>query len=470
MARRSRRNKHARRSFPFLRLPFDLQLSVLGSMDFQSLCDFINASPLIEDLFLKYPEAILHDTIGQCPLQIQNHILTALTINGTKKLPFDNLGVFLADSLDADKSRRVLCAANDPLAVLEELRANQKEIDQAVHLVAAAAYQQVGAINNPGAILEPLVLSTPEHLRLSRALWSLRLFNRPYPEEDPAKPFTSGLVQRRAACAEVTRRFFLRLSLSEVDELICVHRFLIARHDHLCHGIFQVGSLKYLTEEERTTSNPWSRACGGHQCFFPPRYSSFGYILEPFMQSLKKVSRHSQPRSSFWASPQIFHRHTARVWSDWPDGSSPAPGWTYFDAVRAQHDLTRSQFCNFFQDAGIFFWDLRRLVEWAFVGRWDGPDGMNVYLDELERQQRVRHSYREKKIRQALEVDQELIQWTRCPIPCTLEEWRSQARVMGWYDYQVGTPYWPVERRETGSTLRQGVLERRYECGSGILV
>ncbi|KAF2810080.1 uncharacterized protein BDZ99DRAFT_520173 [Mytilinidion resinicola] len=464
MARRTRRNKRARRSFPFLRLPFDLQLSVLGSMDFQSLYDSINASPLIEGLFLKYPETILRDIIGQHPQQIQNHILTALTLNGTKILRSDNLGTFLADSLDANKSRQVLCGIDDPLAVLDELRTNQSQIGQAVHLIATATYQSAGAINNPGAILEPLILSTPERLRISRALWTLRLFDRPCLEEDPAKPFTSGLVQRRITVEEATRQFLLRLSLSEVDELTCVHRFLMARHDHLCHDVFQVSSSRYLTEQERTTSNPF-RACGGNQCFFPRRALKLGYVLEPFRQALRKVlgSRHFQTSTDFGASPQIFLRHTTRVWPDWPEGSSPGSGWTYFDAVRAQHDLTRTQYWNFFQDAGIFFWDLRRLLEWGFVGRWDGPDGMKGYLKERDRQQRINHSYRERQIRHALKVDQDLINWTRCAIPCTFYEWQSQGTIVGWYSNLVATPYWSVERRESDFKVRQRNLERQYE-------
>jgi hypothetical protein len=404
-------------------------------MDFQSLSDFIQATHQIRDLFLKYPETILQDIIGQNPKQIQNHIMTALTLNDAPNSDFNDVGDFVAYSLDTNETRQIVFPTDDPIVILDELRITQHEIDQVIHLYATTAYQNACAINNPGAVLKPFVLSASERLRIARAFWTLGLYSHQFLGKHHLERHSNNTEQQKRMIIDNSRPYFFRSSLSEFDELLCAHTFMQMRHRTICTSEPLQGRHRCLTAEEQARPSSWSYMCGGDHCFYWPRRLMGRPLVAPrcittipfFLRTF------SIPGPGVWAPTQHFKRQPAREWPDWIDGNVPGPGWAYFDAVRSQHHLPTIAIPHFFQDAGIFFWDLARLVDWGFVGRWDGPNGMESYLIELDRQNQSRRSSRQNFVSLERRFEEALVRWTKSAVACTFEEWCVQGTMLEIY-------------------------------------
>ena len=349
------RRKH-RPSFPFFNLPPDLQLHILSYSDIQTLQNAISATPYIRDLYELYPETFLHTATRHHGQQIQNLMLTTLSIarsihsiNMYQRPALENMHKYFADSLDTDQPRRILQPCDDAIPVLDMLCDMDAEVDALVYSYAHDTHARACRSDNPGAVVPPLHLSETEYHRISRAFWRLKLYG---------VLFYNYADRIGLLSARNYQSFLSRLATFEMDEMVTAYQFMVRYRLYFTSAFPHIGC---PFEGQNMSRNRDPFECPDCQ----GRWSKYG---SAHIQAFWCTVEHAYlGEGMLWTDPRSCRKDPIRSWDDRPEADVPNAGYVKFSALRELW-LEKDEFVCKYRNLGWCFWEKERLEGWDF---WD---------------------------------------------------------------------------------------------------
>lgn len=358
------RLRHNRPSLPLRSLPLDIQLQVLSCMDIHTLHAAINAIPYAKALYLTYPSAILKGATAAMGVQIRNLMLTTYSIMQSVESNIDmytdkaikDMSTFLASHLDTEESRSICFLDRSALRALVALCQLDDEIASRVEAYAIDAYNRACHRDNPGVIPSPLVVSSTEHHRLTRAFYQLKLFGVLF--YNCADRFRVDLEASYSA-------FFDRLSTFEVDELTTAYQYLV-REGLFFTSAYPHKNCSYVpVKPYRDCLDPFNcETCRG-RCLGPSNPSSPWWRgVQPFWHGL--VCNYVDP-IGLWADPAHCRQSPIKMWGDVPRANEPNAGWLLWCHYREMPNINKRIYVSGFRALGYCFWDRERLEGWDML-------------------------------------------------------------------------------------------------------
>jgi hypothetical protein len=367
--------RRASSPFPFADLPADVQLLILSNVDLPTLKAMTESVPSARDLYLEYPSSVLHSATATRGLQVRNILLTTASLVSTiravgmySKPDLEDMDRFLAESLDTETPKKMELLEYDPLGALSTLCEIDAEIVSFVHSYAEDIYEKACSRDNPEAIPPPLVLSTAEHHRITRAVYLLKLFGVLF--YDYADRFHLDLEPCYPA-------FITRLSTFEIDEVVAIYQFALRKSHYFqpayVHTRCLEDRIKMWDNLDPLNCDPLNcETCRGRynnthmkEGVEEPRTPHpFWYTVHEFF-----LARHVP-----WADPKLCTPSPIKTWRDFPGAAQPTKGWLWW---REYHDGSAARvmgktYVGAFRTLGYCFWDAARLEGWGnmFSAEW----------------------------------------------------------------------------------------------------
>jgi hypothetical protein len=355
-----------------MNLPVDVQLHILGSLDLHTLNNAVQAIPGAKELFLRYPTSILQRAAMDMGVQMRNLLLTTHSLihairSGDPIVTsnLDNMTAFLATNLDTGEPREVDMVGGDFLGTLRSLCEIDSEVSTLVEEYAQDIYERASQRDNPGVVPTPLVLSTTERYRLTRAFYRLKLFGVLY--YNYADRFEIDLQSTYPD-------FFFRLSAFELDELVTPYQYLIRGQRHLIPAIPHT-NCAYTRRKPFRNDDPFncSRCRGAYtECGSTLSGPATWRDIQPFWYTLSEFLVNTE---GLWTDPDICRRTPFKLWDDVPEANEPSSGWLSWSTFRDNDmEVTLETYVNDFRILGYCFWDGKRLAKWGDMFGWDWID------------------------------------------------------------------------------------------------
>ncbi|OAL01717.1 hypothetical protein IQ06DRAFT_375984 [Phaeosphaeriaceae sp. SRC1lsM3a] len=370
MARRHR-TRSKRACFPFLRLPADVQLIVLGDLDLLTLRNMGEAVPGVKELILMRPSIIWHSATTLLGPQLRNLLMTsfglAYSIKATQVPPqpgISDMKHFLVNNLDtitpvASTSNLL---QNNALRALEMLCEIHGEVITLVRDYAQEKYECACECDDPGTVIPPLVLSPIEWHRLTRAFYRLKLFGLLFYHY----PVAFGLNLE-----PTTGDFFATLSTFEMDEMIIAYHFLLQRDQYfpLTYIQKECACLSRTPPHDDQPEAHWrcSQGCAKHLSKIP-----LDTMRQRFWGKLVELGYSNE--EEHWVKPYKCLETPQRLWDHLPETNEESEGWRLWSEVRDSYECGADgeEYKEYFSRLGYCFWDASRLDNWGdvFSQRW----------------------------------------------------------------------------------------------------
>ncbi|OCK76030.1 hypothetical protein K432DRAFT_385753 [Lepidopterella palustris CBS 459.81] len=383
----------------------------MGFLDLGSLHSLVLSTPCIKELYIAYPEQVLRDVTGRFGFQIQNLVLTARAVlketqYGCKGTPSDleNMETYLLRNLDSEGPKRIVVDGSDALPILEDLAGLDSRLNELVQEYAMDTYNRACQFDNPGAVVGELTLSPSEHHRISRAFWLLQLYGMIFYD------FADRMYSHANPWSNFTGHYFLRrLAVWELDEMVTVYQFMVRYR--LSMSLIPCCSC-HIGESD--VPRPYSRNRDPLECNrCRGRFRQYRYQIWDFLDSYT--------RDRTYALEQQCNRAPAKLWPDYPSANLPGPGWSFFNNIRIHGSVIRPVYKGYFRNLGFFFWDRERLQRWHFFDL-ESSNSINAIWKQRDDQINEGRIFDFVEITQRGE-EQNLINWTRCYVPCRYEDW-----------------------------------------------
>ncbi|CAO2651207.1 Nn.00g095040.m01.CDS01 [Neocucurbitaria sp. VM-36] len=369
-------------------------------------------------LFLCYPETALQDILAQIPPPITGLLRFSWALHNVSNEDFDSAKTLeilqRMDLLDWPLTYpRVLTDKDDPLDTIHALIDFSIEVDVAVGLVAQGMNASMEAFVNPFVVVAPVVLSSTEHVRITCSLFILKIYYQLQLKfNHDAHDWSS----------QFPAPFLRALKPWQVEQAASVDQFLQAVNNSYEHAAHKMIDKRYMCLE-----------CLSEKSLYFRNFFATVIRLTPYSGALsftKAAMRFRWPRPPWIREPSDLG-HASRV-------SQVATqlrnhGWMIYRSFPIN---VRRYCCNYhelMQDVGLFFWDHDRLVKWDFLEKDDITTTYKDFERRLERHRanRYRDHFRShyfscgplctEKVKA-----RQLVEWTRCQVQCSLEEWLYQ--------------------------------------------
>lgn len=372
----SQRRQPGRRctTFPFVDLPPELQLCVLGFLDPSTLQNALVASSLCESLYELHAESLLRSVTSHMGRQIQNLMLTTFSIRRSIQrgcippgIEFPGVKEFLEDHLDTEKPRRILCEADDFFEALSDLASQESEISALVEDYARDTYKRACSRDNPGAIHVPLVLSFTERHRITRAFWRLKIYGHLF--YDCADRFLIDFDDSYAA-------FLDRLSAFEIDEMVTAYQYMVRYRLHFTSAFPHTSCPLAMSAPCRNRDPFECSGCQGRHLLRLDVTGSHVYQMGHLHRKRRNVQAFWQivedkylSRVALWADTSVCRSAPVKTWDDVPEPNEPNEGWKHCEEQISKKYLTDGEFRSDYRNLGFCFWDISRLEGWDFFNK-----------------------------------------------------------------------------------------------------
>ncbi|KAH7392826.1 hypothetical protein BKA66DRAFT_456970 [Pyrenochaeta sp. MPI-SDFR-AT-0127] len=362
------RSHRTRPSMPLMRLPPDVQLHILRNMDIHTLHTAINAIPYAKALYLRYPVTILQGATAAMGLQIRNLMMTTYGIihrvnsgfSAYSNETLNDMSTFLASRLDTDGPRDMFSFESNGLRVIEALCKLDAEISCHVEAYAFDAYSRACHHDNPGVAPPPLIISSIERHRITRAFYQLKLFG---------VLFYNYADRHRIDLQASYSAFFDRLSTFEVDEITTAYQYLL-REGQFFISAYPHNNCSYVpVKPYRGCLDPFNcETCRG-RCLGPSNpLSPWWRGVQPFWHGL--ICKYVDP-VGLWAEPAYCRQTPIKIWDDMQRTNKPNAGWLLWCDYRELPEIERDTYVREFRNLGYCFWDRVRLEGWGmFEASW----------------------------------------------------------------------------------------------------
>jgi hypothetical protein len=357
-------------SFPLINLPTDVQLLILRNMDLHTIQKLIIAIPSTKELYLSYPSSVLRAALANMGVQTRNLLLTTYSLFCAIKFEeiypkpdLSNMTKSLVEHLDVEELANIEIFECDTIGALYTLCEIDAEIEGLVTDYAKDVYEAACQRHNVEAIVPPLVLSSVETHRITRAFHRMKLFGMLF--FDYTHCFDLEI--------ESSYTIYLdRFSTFELDELITAYNWLYTKRRHFkpafvhknCSSL-RIGSWR---NGETSDCEYCRRACAG-----PGNQS--GSVTRPETQSLWSMLMEKNYISEYelWALPESTRRSPLKIWHDQSETNEPNDGWLLWSKVRDNTEgrIDEKEHLEHFRALGYCFWDSARLEGWGRMFRED---------------------------------------------------------------------------------------------------
>ncbi|KAJ4335821.1 hypothetical protein N0V95_008784 [Ascochyta clinopodiicola] len=296
------------------------------------------------------------------------------------------------------------------------------QVTDAAELVGKCLVVPVEMYLNPHACIPPIILSNNEHTRIACALWVLKIYYQ----------LRRKFVDRAPDHANLFATAFLRnLKPWQIDQVIVVQRKVsncyLEHHDSLNHfDQTEFGLLKRLADSQYSIKY--------HQTLYQARDSTrliphFGYYIRALIHPHRRAPSGPAMRAWWHTSNDVGHPST-------PSSiTTQLRNHAWICSEPTTHTVTTAhsdRYMNICRQLGLFFWDYARLLAWHLP---DSDELMTVVdshpgLSAVILRYSDRPWWEESRFQRATAVERttqrQILEWTRCPEPCTLEEWLYQ--------------------------------------------
>lgn len=368
-------------SFPFDILPADLQLLVMSHVGLHTLKSMTKSIPSVRRLYIEYPSSVIQDATSTMGHQISNLLLTTESLVTTiraghtdSKPDLEDMDSFLSHSLDRGTLWKIFPKRNDALGALQTMCEIDAEVVGFVQDYAMDIYERACHRDKPDAIPAPLVLSSVEKHRLTRAFYRLKLFGVLF--YNYANRFQLDLEASYAA-------YFNRLAAFEIDELINAYIFLEQEGRHF-KPAWPHSGCSFAKGGPWINNDPFNCwRCGGkldnmikvvRDRFFLPRRA-----VQPFWEAIHgSFLSYGGP----WASPDRCRALPIKQWYDFPEVNEPSAGWAlWHENYESSDEPLRPKYVHTFQTLGFCYWDGARLEAWGnmFSQEWLRADAESCH-------------------------------------------------------------------------------------------
>lgn len=347
--------------------------------------------------------------------QIQNLMLTTLLIHWGGPRNVDGSEEFFKSNLDTEEKRRIVVGRVDFLHILKLLGGLDNDVEELVQIYATNAFTKASQIDNPGVIVEKVILSPTEHHRIARTLWYLKLYNAVFHIRTEE---IGGLQHVRSRL--ISRNFFDRLCPWEVDEMLGIYRYMVRNKLRISPSAFDDTT---TTTTDGTSFNPFE--CAWCDSKF------LGFHKYNFQREVSPYFSYGS-----WASETKCAQNPPKTWSDLPASNLPSIGWALLRGAQRQDGFFLSTYNYMVRDLGLIFWDEKRLATWDLL---DFPSWMFMKRQLTRRSCLISEAKRFKQAEAPLRgKEQNLIRWTRQSVPCIYEDWLHYERCSIIYELQSG--------------------------------
>ena len=351
-------------SFPFSRLPVELQLDVLACLpDHFTLMVAVLSHSSLKELYLLSPERIIRSIMSSDHPQVQRLAFATIvaryhTISRCDRtsVPLHEIESFLDWESNPNREKQFFSKDANPIQILQVLVDYTKETTRLAQAWAEfASYHASHLYPTQTRLSEPASaqpLSPTERTRIFRALWRMQLYAELFPPSENSwtrsdKIDCNDFIARRYA----RLRFFSLLPPWELAEIKCADLFLSNRYFH-------------LKEVEYT----WLYGDSWTNCLI----ARLGYETDPctFISDL----RH----------PSVLSTALARDITE--EERLEGPNGTWKRIQESSHTKNETMY-RFWEALGLFLWDEERLEGYGLMTMdkftpKDGLDRIAVTLDK----------------------------------------------------------------------------------------
>lgn len=360
-----------------------------------SIGRLLKLSPYLRGLFLRFPETTLQDILEHLPQPVASLLRVSWALQNLSNEHF------LVDmTLERLRSTdllewsllypRILDENDDALHVAYGLIDLYVEVDVAAGLVAQGMHAAMETCVNPYVVVAPLVLSSTEKFRFVCSLFVAKIY---FQLEQKFRHSDDG------QSSKVPVLFMRGLEPWLVEQAVSVEVFLCNCRDSHDFTVYTVIDQRYTCMESLSEKTLYFRkffqATGNtvYRGWFRNRLSALRTALGGRFNDI--------PHSS--TAPDVTTQFSS-------------PGWILYRTPRFHRH--QEYFC-----LGVFFWDQDRLTQWDIVDHKDITMAMEEFRNNYHRNLHW-GSHPPGNIPKT--QSRQIIQWTRCPVQCTIEEFLYQ--------------------------------------------
>jgi hypothetical protein len=373
--------------------------------------NLINASLYVRCLYMRYSETALPSITAQYPAPVNALLRLSMDLHTMRDDQFDPVSVLeLLDNvslLEWPVPPNSNLSPVDPLESLHSVSDYYTEIQEAADLMGKLMVIRVERFVNPHVCVSPITFSTTERVRFVSTLLVLKIYYQ----------LRLKFLEQLEYAGQFASLFESNLAPWQADQGATLARMLFrifhAYEQSLCHWD--------QTESNLLRSLMDSRYVKSHHALTHHVPVSSFRILPPFPHNL---NAHRGGRGRGYGHHVRHPAISAQLCNHVSSCSDPT-----------LHDVTpahTSRYANICRQLGLYFWDYSRLSAWdladpvALIAAVDAHPGLSPvalrYNDtpwwEIGTLQR--DAARERT------TQRQIIEWTRCPVQCGLEEWLWQ--------------------------------------------
>jgi hypothetical protein len=418
-------------------------------------------SAYVRGLFLRYPETTFEDIFADTSYPVGSLSRLSWALHNISDKDFDpEKALHLLTHVDllhwSAMYQRVLSKDDEPLKIVQGFIDLYIEVDTAVNKIAQAMNAAMEALVHPYVVHSPIVLSGAEYTRIACAIYVLKIYY-----QLRLKFFHAGHDWR----SRFPETYLKGLKPWQVDQALCIEQFY-----HICQNGGKFQDMFGIIDREYTC-----KVCLSETSSF---FRNYAKALRPsvefnpgsfsFPKDFKCAVNDLRRRPTNSLIPPPWHYDLEAIGH--PSHISPIPtqlrnyGWTVFNAVFIDEEgedrtLVNWQFRHVMPSLGILFWDQDRLTSWEIVSSNDLVDAFRT-LDRRVREETIRKRNKQNRSKycppgsERVDVSKarQIIEWTRQPVQCSLEEWLYQRTAL--VRIEEGRPLMPGKYIEPGAVCQ----------------
>jgi len=366
---------------------------------------------------MRFSAIALPSIIAQFPAPINTLFRVSMDLDAMQDDRFDPVSILeklytvnVLEWLELLPSSRLPIV--DPILALQSVSDFYTEVEEAAELIGRLMIIKVERLANPHVCVPPITISTTEHIRLASTLLIIKIYYQLRPR----------FLKQGEYAGQLAPFYWKNLTPWLMDQGTTLDWLLLrcsGEYEHsLCHWDQSESELLMCLSE--------SRFVRSYHVLYHQELASTFRIIPRFSHNLN--GQHPGIRG-----PGYWHHEPSDV-------GHPAMSAQLRNHVSSCSDPTlqsvpqahTGRYANICRQIGLYFWDYSRLNVWGLadpvelIAAVDACPGLSQvamrYNDTPEWDIGIRQ--REAAVERTKQ--RQIIEWTRCPVQCSLEEWLRQ--------------------------------------------